>query len=147
MHNLEKAKKLLAECGYTCVLCSHSDTRTSHLRGVAPLLGWLDEGKTLDQYSAADKVVGKGAAYLYILLKIKELYADVISVPAYNTLKQYGIPVTFQSMTQAIKNRDRTGFCPIETAVMDIDNPHTALTAIRRKLEEMKNAGDKNEKS
>lgn len=138
MSNLERAKEILSEGGYTCVICSDGDTQTSTLRGVAPLLKWLDEGRNLSEYSAADKVVGKGAAYLYILLEIKELYAHIISRPAYDTLKKYSIPVTYTSMTEAVRNRDNTGFCPIETAVMDIGNPKDALTAIKRKIEDMK---------
>ncbi len=138
MSNIEKAIKMLSEGGYTCVICSDGDTQTSTMRGVAPLLKWLDEGRNLSEYSAADKVVGKGAAYLYILLEIKELYAHIISRPAYDTLKKYNIPVTYTTMTEAVRNRDNTGFCPIETAVMDIENPQDALTAIKRKIEDMK---------
>ncbi len=138
MSNLERAKEILSEGGYTCVICSDGDTQTSTMRGVAPLLKWLDDGRNLSEYSAADKVVGKGAAYLYILLEIKELYADVISRPAYDTLKKYSISVTYTAMTEAVRNRDNTGFCPIETAVMDIGNPKDALTAIKRKIEDMK---------
>ncbi len=139
MNNLERAKKVFSEGLYTCVICSDSDIRTSQQRGVAPLLKWLDEKDNLSEYSAVDKVVGKGAANLYILLEIKEIYAEVISFPAYDTLKRYNIPVTYKTKTEAVRNRDNTGFCPIETAVMEIDTPDEALTAIRRKLEEMKN--------
>ncbi|MBR5514544.1 MAG: DUF1893 domain-containing protein [Ruminococcus sp.] len=138
MSNLDRAREILSEGGYTCVICSDRDTQTSRQRGVAPLLKWLDEGINLSEYSAADKVVGKGAAYLYILLEIKELYADVISRPAYDTLKKYSIPVTYTTLTDNVRNRDNTEFCPIETVVMDIDNPKDALTAIRRKIEDMK---------
>jgi len=138
MSNLERAKEILSEGGYTCVMCSSVDTQTSTMRGVAPLLKWLDEGRNLSEYSAADKVVGKGAAYLYVLLEIKELYAVVISRPAYDTLKKYSIQVTYTTMTEAVRNRDNTGFCPIETAVKDIGNPKDALTAIKRKIEDMK---------
>ena len=138
MSNLDRAREILSEGGYTCVICSDRDTQTSRQRGVAPLLKWLDEGINLSEYSAADKVVGKGAAYLYILLEIKELYADVISRPAYDTLKKYSVPVTYTTLTDNVRNRDNTEFCPIETVVMDIDNPKDALTAIRRKIEDMK---------
>lgn len=138
MNNIEKAREILSEGGYTCVICSDKDTQTSEQRGVAPLLKWLDEGKNLSEYSAADKVVGKGAAYLYILLEIKEIYADIVSRPACDTLKKYGIPVTYKTMAEAIRNRDNTGFCPIETAVMDVNEPFAALTAIKKKLEEIK---------
>lgn len=140
MDNLEKAKKLLCEGGFTCVVCDDLNVHTSTMRGVAPLLKWLDEGMSLQGFSAADKVVGKGAAYLYILLEVKEIYADVISRPALETLKNHNIPTSYTILTEAVRNRDNTGFCPIETAVMNIDNPHDAFAAIRNKLENLKNS-------
>ncbi len=140
MDNLEKAKKLLCEGGFTCVVCDDLNVHTSTMRGVAPLLKWLDEGMSLQGFSAADKVVGKGAAYLYILLEVKEIYADVISRPALETLKNHNIPTSYTILTEAVRNRDNTGLCPIETAVINIDNPHDALAAIRNKLENLKNS-------
>lgn len=140
MDNLEKAKKLLCEGGFTCVVCDDLNVHTSTMRGVAPLLKWLDEEMSLQGFSAADKVVGKGAAYLYILLEVKEIYADVISRPALETLKNHNIPTSYTILTEAVRNRDNTGLCPIETAVMNIGNPHDALAAIRNKLENLKNS-------
>lgn len=68
-------------------------------------------------------------------------YAHVISRPAYDILHEYDIPVSYKTMTELIRNRDNTGFCPIESAVMNLDNPYQALTAIR-KIEYIKIAGD-----
>lgn len=138
MDNLEKAKNALSDENFTCVVYDGFKEYTSTMRGVAPLLKWLDEGINLQGFSAADKVVGKGAAYLYILLEVKEIYANVISRPALETLKMHNIPTSYAILTEAVKNRDNTGLCPIESAVMNIDNPHDALTAIRNKLELLK---------
>lgn len=138
MDNLEKAKNALSDGNFTCVVCDGFKEYTSTMRGVAPLLKWLDEEINLQGFSAADKVVGKGAAYLYILLEVKEIYANVISRPALDTLKKHNIPTSYAILTEAVKNRDNTGLCPIESAVMNIDNPHDALTAIRNKLELLK---------
>lgn len=138
MDNLEKAKNAISDGNFTCVVCDGFKEYTSTMRGVAPLLKWLDEGINLQGFSAADKVVGKGAAYLYILLEVKEIYANVISRPALDTLKKHNIPISYSILTEAVKNRDNTGLCPIESAVMNIDNPHDALTAIRNKLELLK---------
>lgn len=138
MSELERAKAQLEGSDLTCVICSEEDTITSKKRGVAPLLEWLDEGRELSGYSAADKVVGNGAAFLYVLLGVKELYAGVISKSALETLTRHDIPVTYGTLTEAIRNRDNTGFCPIETAVAGIASPQEALTAIRNRLKEMK---------
>ena len=137
MSNLEKAKELLENSDYTCIICSDEETLTSHKRGVAPLLEWIDEGKSLNGYSTADKVVGNGAAFLYVILDVKELYADVISKSALETLIKHDIPVTYNILTEAIRNRDNTGFCPIETAVAGLTSPEMAITAIRSRLKEL----------
>ena len=138
MNNLKKAKKLLLESEYTCVLCSDDDIKTSTKRGVAPLLQWLDEGKNLSGYTAADKVIGKGAAFLYVLLGIKEIYANVISRRALETLEKNNISVTYKTLAEAIRNRDNTGFCPIETAVSGITEPDAALAEIRKTINRLK---------
>lgn len=138
MSNLEKAINLLNRSDFTCVCCNDDEIITSQKRGVAPLLEWLDEGKSLKEYSAADKVVGNGAAFLYILLEVKELHANVISKSALETLQKHNIPITYNMLVEAICNRDNTGYCPIETAVLGIISPDKALIAIRNRLNEMK---------
>ena len=124
--------------GYTCVAYNGETLYTSTQRGVAPLLNWLEEGLCLEDFRVADKVVGKGAAFLYLLLGAKQIYAAVISVPALNVLKSHGVAVTFTTLVPAIANRDHTGYCPIETAVLDCENPEEALVKIRNRLQELR---------
>lgn len=140
MNNLEKAKNILSGSEYTCVICNDTDVHTSTLRGVAPLIKWLDSGMKLTSYSAADKVIGNGAAFLYVLLNVREVYAGVISKSAYKTLTQNNILVQYDVMTEIIRNRSNTGQCPIEAAVSGITEPSEALSAIRNKLEDLKKA-------
>lgn len=124
-----KAKEILIQENYTCVALNNDEIYTSRDRGVKPLLDWYGT-VDLKGASAADKVVGKAAAFLYVLLDIKEIYADVISEPAYKILLDYNINVFFDKKVKAIQNRDKTGFCPMETAVWNIDNPYNAYEAI-----------------
>ena len=135
--DFERAWSLLQEEGYTCVLCGGDQVFTSRLRGVKPLLSWLDQGLNLCGFSAADKVVGKAAAFLYVLLGVKEVYAQVMSVPAKSILEAHGIPNGCEVEVAAIRNRTNTGFCPMETAVWEINDPPEALAAIRRKWKEL----------
>lgn len=135
----QKAKSLLFEGKYTCVLCKGEEVYTSSQRGVAPLLSWIKSGTDFKDFSAADKVVGKAAAFLYVLLGVKEVYAEIISEPARQTLENFNISHQFASKVKAIRNRTNTGFCPMESAVLDIDDPNEALKAIIKKLEELKN--------
>ena len=128
--HLNKAKMLLSKTGSTCVICGNDVIITDKRRGVRPLLDLLDSEATVRGFSAADKVVGKAAAHLYCLLGIEDLFANVISQPALNVLQTVGIPVEYGQLVPAIKNRSGDGFCPMESAVWNIDDPHEARTAI-----------------
>lgn len=131
---LAKAVELLKEGSYTCVWVKDSSFTPSKERGVKPLLERIDGGESLNGYFAADKVVGNGAAMLYVLLEVTELYASVISEPALGTLQKHGIPVYYDLCVPNIRNRTNTGICPIEEAVEGITSPEKALEAIRNKL-------------
>lgn len=139
MHkDLQKAKEQLVQNSFTCVLCKDDILYTSCERGVAPLLNLYDAKTDVKDFCAADKVVGKGAAHLYILFKIKALYAEIISEGAKELLEQNGIEVYYKEQTSRILNRTKTGFCPIETAVLDTENPTDALLKIRNTLKELR---------
>lgn len=129
--DLEKAVRLLENGSYTCVLCGGDAVYSSELHGVKPLLDWNESGTNLKGFSAADKVVGKAAAYLYVLLGIKAVYAQIISEDAVAAFEQYGVEVSWKEKVKAIRNRMNTGLCPMEQAVKDITVPEEALKAIQ----------------
>ena len=135
--NAIKARTLLESGGHTCVLCRGETVLTDNRRGIRPLLELLENPGRLTSYSAADKVVGKAAAFLYHLLDVEFVYAQVISQPAADVLKQYGIGMECANLVPAIRNRDNTGFCPMETAVLNIDDPNEALAAVKRTLSDL----------
>lgn len=137
MTDLEKARKLLRAGGYTCVLCRGDEDHTSAERGVKPLVEWLESNTALRGFSAADKVVGKGAAFLYVLLGVQAVYSHVISITALEVLRKHGITVEYDSLVEHIINRRGDGFCPFEMAVTDIDDADTAYRAIRKKMDDM----------
>lgn len=136
-NDIAKARKILSEGGYTLALVKGEQVITSAERGIRPLLRLLDTQEKLNGFSAADKVVGKAAAFLYVLLKVDCLYAEVISKPALEILQSSGVNVEYHNLAAAIRNRTNTGFCPMETAVMDISEPDEALRAIREKIADM----------
>ena len=132
MRDIEKAKEQLQSGKYTCVLCSGDIIYTSTLRGVAPLVEWLGSGMNLGGFSAADKIVGKASAMLFVLAGVQEVYAPVMSEGAIHTLLQHGIHFSYDTLTESIINRTGTGSCPMEQAVRDIDEPSLALEAIKK---------------
>ncbi len=121
----------------TCVLCKDGIIYTSTARGVKPLVEWYESDMSFRDFSAADKVVGRGAAFLYVLLGIRSLYAGVISCSAYGLLLQNGIETTYTTLVPNIINRAGDGICPFEEAVLYITDPDSAYQAIRKKMQEM----------
>ena len=135
---MEQAKTLMEQEGYTCVLRSGETLHTSRLRGVAPLLGWLEEGAVAPGFVAADKVVGRATAFLYCLLGAKAVYAGVISQGALEVLQRYSIEASYGQLVPYIHNRTGDGMCPMEAATADSHTPQEALTAIRQKLQQLR---------
>lgn len=133
MQDLEQARRVLTAGGYTCVLCRGEAVHTATARGVKPLLDWLDSGLDLTDFSAADKVVGRATAFLYVLLKVRKVHALVMSTPAKNALEENGITALCDREVPGIINRRGDGPCPFEDAVLGITDPALALTAIRKK--------------
>lgn len=139
MHELTKrAREILIENGYTAVLCSEDEVYYSTERGVKPLIGFLDSGKNFNGFCAADKTVGLGAAHIYILLRVRSVFATVISSSARALLESAGIAVSFESEVPYIINRKGDGRCPIETAVLGITDSKDALTKIKQALKALK---------
>ena len=135
--DLINARELLASGKYTCVVCRENTIHTATERGVKPLMNWLEEGVDLQGFSAADRVVGRATAFLYVLLGVKEVYAQVMSRPAAAVLAAHGISAARDTLTDGIINRKGTGPCPFETAVLNIQDPGEALCAIRKKQQQM----------
>ena len=137
MSDLARAKQRLTEGGYTLVLCRGETEYTDTRRGVAPLLALLDRGEDVSAFAAADKVVGKAAAFLYLRLGVAAVHAAVISTPAYDLLTAHGIDTTYDILVPAIRNRAGDGYCPMETVTLPLTDPAEAEVAIRKRLAEM----------
>ena len=138
MGDLEQARALLAGGGYTCVLCRDGAVHTATARGVRPLVDWLDSGLDLRGFSAADKVVGRATAFLYVLLGVRTVHALVMSTPAREALEANGIRALCDQEVGGIINRRGDGPCPFEEAVLGITDPTEALDAIRRRQFQMR---------
>lgn len=134
----QKAKKYLQAHGLTCVLCRGEELVTSDRRGVQPLLELLDSGRDLRGFCAADKVVGRATAFLYCLLGVRAVWARTLSIPAIRVLVSHGISVAGEDVVLGIRNRTDTGPCPMEEATQTTEDPHQALLAIRRTLEQLR---------
>ncbi len=136
MSDLEIAKSLLVGDN-TCVLVSGDKKYISTKSGIRPVLEYLDEGTDLTDFVVADRIVGKAAALLFVLAKIKCVYAEVISEPAILILKQHNIEYSYGKLTKNIINRKGDGICPMEQTVLNTDDPQTAFELLKAKVKEL----------
>ncbi len=138
MNNLKKAKELLKDSQYTCVLCKDDTIYTSTLKGISPMVEFLRNGINLKGFSAADKIVGKAAAMLFSLAEVKEVYAEVLSKSAAEYLSDRNIAFSYDTLTDKIINRKGDGICPMEKTVADLTDEMSAFEAIKNKLNELR---------
>ena len=138
----EKLMKALVETlheGNHSLVISKDEILKFDGRGVSDLFRLLhEEPDVLEGSLLADKVVGKGAAALMALGKVKEVYADVISQPAFALLEQEGIRVSYGKLVPHIINRAGTGMCPVETRCQPCNTPAECLEEIKAFFKEMK---------
>ena len=124
----------------TCVVQKDDRILTSRLRGIRPLLDLIKQGENLHGACAADRIVGKAAAMLYVLMGVKGVFAEVISESGLAVLKKYGVCVEYATLTPNIESRDGIGLCPMEQTVLTIDEPSAAYVALAKKTEQRRAA-------
>ena len=108
--------------------------------GIKPILLKLNEN--IDFYKGADiedTVVGKAAACLYVLAKIKFVYAHTLSELAKTYLEKNNIPFKYDELVKEIRNRANTDICPLEKSVIHIDDPVIAKTALENVIQILMN--------
>ena len=128
---MDRLVKMLHEGGYSCVI-ENGTVRTFSQRGVADLFDlYTDEPAFLKGARVADKVVGKAATALMILGGVERVYADVISEPAFRLFRDAGVDADAAKTVPFVENRDKTGWCPLESACRELPSAKEAYPVIR----------------
>lgn len=132
-----KARELFETGKYTCVLCRGEEILTSAERGVKPLVDFLENGRDYTGFSAVDKIVGRAAAHLYMLMRVTCIHASVMSRGAYELLTANGINADADIFTDSIINRTGDGICPMEKAVSGVDDSRLAILKIKETMSKL----------
>lgn len=138
-NDLEKAMNIFKSKNYTCVLCKEEIVYTDTKTGIKPLTDFISSGINLNGFSAADKIVGKAGAMLFVLLGVKSVYGEVMSEKAVDFLNQSGISAFYGTKAVKIINRSGDDICPMEKAVQNVDDPQKAYEAILEALKKLSN--------
>ncbi|WP_338232366.1 DUF1893 domain-containing protein [Companilactobacillus muriivasis] len=135
-----EALDLIKQNKASCVLIK--DNEIVHVEigsGIAPILySYMTYPDLFEDATIVDKIVGKAAAVISILGKSKETIGLTMSDSAIEYLLNNGRKFRFVNYVQKIQNRERTGICPIEQSVIDIDDPAEAFLSLLNRLQDLK---------
>ncbi len=96
---------------------------TSEKRGVAPIIEKIDTDPDFFKgAAAADRVIGKAAAMLLEKYSVSEIYAKVTSKYAVAYLNDKKTVLTYDIKVNHIINRSGADMCPMEKAVLNVNN-------------------------
>ena len=115
------------------VIYKDNQVQTYSEHGIVPLLLYLDNNNFKGTY-AFDKTVGRAAAYLYVYGDAQYVYADVMSKPAIEILKQHNVKYEAKKVVAEIQNKDKTGLCPFEELTQNATSPAQAYGLIYKKI-------------
>lgn len=133
MKDIDIAKRLLIEENLALVVVKNSEVIFKSIdKGIKPMYILATEmQEKAEGASLADRVIGRGAALLCGYIGINEVYTELISEGGIDTLNKYNISFTMAKLCPYIKNRDKTGYCPIEKISMDLEDPILLLQKIK----------------
>ncbi|MFA9423228.1 MAG: DUF1893 domain-containing protein [Sedimentibacter sp.] len=140
MKDVRLAKELLEKEKFALAIVKDGKlVFSSYERGIKPLYIAVEQLKDeLEGSSVADRVTGKAAAMLCKYANIKELNTRLISENAINVFKETSIIYEYEELAPYIKNRDKTGMCPVETISLKSNDISELLSGIANFLESIK---------
>ena len=107
-------------------------------RGVSPLLAVYQTHKAqMENTAVVDKVVGRAAAAIAICGKVSHMHGELMSEDAVSFLARHNITSSYTKLVPRILNNKMDGLCPLEQAVLGIEDPALALAALKAKVAEM----------
>jgi hypothetical protein len=130
---LLEMKRLLGEGRSIVVARGGVISGTSDKRGIVPALEMLDAGK-LNDALVVDKIVGRAAAAIFGAGGVKKVYASVMSGGAKELLEKNGVEAGADKTAETIINRDKTGICPMESAVKDLQDVGKMVETLRKAI-------------
>ena len=127
--------KILDENNFSVVGYDNGEIVSSEKKGVAPLLDFYKQNHV--NMICCDKVVGKAAAIMHILLGSKYLHCHIISQKAIDILDKYGMQYSYDTKVDYILNRSKSGMCPLEKATEKCEDVNQGYKIIIETLNQL----------
>ncbi len=136
----KKAKKLINNKKASCIIIKNNKIiRTENSHGINSLiLIYENEPQILKDSFVVDKIIGKAAAMIIVLSGAKKVYGKSMSTAAFDYLEKHGCKADYGEKIDVISNRAGNGICPLENAVLDIDDPETGYQILKETINRLR---------
>lgn len=133
MSDLEIAEEILKQEDLNLVLVKQGEVLfKSDSSGIQGLLNAIDKfGKKTTGISVADRIVGRGAAFLCAYLGAKNVFGLVMSEGAKEVLEKNNIEFKGENIVENVQNREGNGICPFENLSRSIEDVEKAYREIK----------------
>jgi len=139
MKDLEIAKKQLYDKNLTLVIVKSGIIifQTDSHR-IAGFIGAIEKlGVQLNGASVADRVAGKALSLLCVYVKIRQIYAEVLSRKAQAVFEDNKITCEWKEIVNNVLDLNKEGVCPFEKVAADISDTKEAYVAFKTLLAKM----------
>jgi hypothetical protein len=139
----EKARKMVKAEEVSCVMIKGNKIiHTASGHGVAPLISVYENSpEILAGAFVVDKIIGKAAAMILALGGAKRAYGEIMSAAAYNYLTGRGIQAEYGERIDVVVNRAGDGMCPLESSVLDLDDPEAGYLRLKETIQRLRSTG------
>ncbi len=140
MNDLEIAKNRLQQKHLTLVIVKNGEILyETQFHRISGFLDAIDEqGINLQNASVADKVVGKAVALLSVLVQVRAVYADTLSVAGKKILELNGISHEWTKLVETILDDKKRDLCPFEKEAAEVNDPRQAYVRFRALQQKMR---------
>ena len=140
MNDLQIAKNRLYERELTLAIVKNGkvlfETRSHR---ISCFLSAIEQfGDELEGASLADRVAGKAIALLCVYVRIKGVYAEILSTKAKTVFERNGIPHEWRELVGNVLDLNKSGVCPFEKAAEPIADPREAYRIFKALQESLK---------
>lgn len=138
MGAIQRVKYVINNKQHAFIAINENETYISDDIGVKPIITKLRQDQEyFKDFVIGDKIIGKAAALLLVLSKVKYVYGKIMSKAAVEVLQSNSIVFEYGEVVDFIQNRTNTGMCPLEDSVKDTCSPENAFVLIEERIKEL----------
>lgn len=134
MSNIEKAKEEFLKANYSFVMAGEGKIITNNEKGLSSIIDLIDSGDDFSDYAICDKVTGRAAAFLYVLLGVETVHAEKMAKLAIQILDRAEIKYSYDELIETVLDSQMKEIDPVELSVLRSGSAVQAINDIKAAL-------------